>query len=236
MLLATLLLLMPAAPAAATFLTVETTTYEWVEEDTSPADEAYQTAESATSRYAIAPQANEFAKPSAALANYGPFRVVNHGRAEIVGEIASNAPQLFNRMVKAYPGISRIDFIDCPGTTDDAAIFSVARMIRKLGIATHAPAGSFVASGGVELFLAGVKRSADPAAEFAVHSWIDEDGMQADDFAADHPVHRDYLNYYREIGMSVEKARAFYQLTNSAPFEDAIYLQPRDIAAYVAMN
>jgi len=235
-LLASLLLLMPTAAQAANYLTVETTTYEWVEEEATGGEYTSETAEPSTSRYATSSTAAEFAKPSSALAAYGPFRVVSAQRAEIVGDIETSAPQLFAKMLKAYPAINRIDFIDCPGTTDDSAIFAVARMIRKSGITTHVPAGGFVGSGGVELFLSGTQRSASPSAEFAVHSWMDEDGRQASDFSKDDPVHQDYLKYYREIGMSSDKAQAFYQLTNSAPFEEALYLKPRDIAQYILLN
>ena len=90
--------------------------------------------------------------------------------------------------------------------------------------------------GGVELFLAGAKRRAAPGAEFAVHSWRDEDGMEADDFAESDPVHQEYVAYYREIGMTADKARAFYAMTNSAAHDDALYLRSRDIAAYIPLD
>ena len=176
------------------------------------------------------------ATPSKAVASYGPFRVITPTRAEIYGDITPGAQRLFAAMLAKHPGIRQIDFIDCPGTTDDEANLAVARMIRKAGIATHLPAGGFAGSGGVELFLAGTKRTAHPTAEFAVHSWIDEDGMQADDFAMSDPVHQAYLTYYREIGMSRDNALAFYRLTNSAPYEEAIYLKPRDIAAFIPLK
>jgi hypothetical protein len=113
---------------------------------------------------------------------------------------------------------------------------SLARMVRKAGIATYVPKGGSVRSGGVELFLAGAERKADPEAEFAVHSWRDDDGMEADDFSADHPLHRAYIAYYREMGMSDAKARAFYDMTNSAAHDDALYLGPKDIAAYLPLS
>jgi len=213
-----------SSPAqAAAFLTTETVVYEWSEE----VDAAPQSLETANQL----PTGN-----SDALATYGPFRVINPQKVELRGDIGPDAPRQFRAMLADYPGIGQIDFIDCPGTVDDTANLALARMIRRAGIATHVPAGGFVGSGGVELFLAGAHRSAHPDAEFAVHSWIDEDGMQADDFAMNDPVHQSYLAYYREMGMSADKALAFYQMTNSVPHEDALYLRPRDIAAYIPVN
>jgi hypothetical protein len=80
--------------------------------------------------------------------------------------------------------------IECPGTEDDRANLRLGRMIHARGISTHVPAGGSVRSGGVELFLAGVSHRADPEAEFAVHSWADEDGLEAKDYPANAPENR----------------------------------------------
>lgn len=170
------------------------------------------------------------------LAQYGPFQVIAPDRAELNGSIESDTPAQFAAMLRAFPAIRNIDMVDCPGTGDDEANLSLARMVRKAGMATYVPNGGSVRSGGVELFLAGVKRSAAPEAEFAVHSWVDEDGMEPGDFAESDPVNREYVAYYREMGMSDEKAKAFYALTNSVPHDDVLYLKPRDIAAYLPLD
>ncbi len=173
---------------------------------------------------------------NAALASFGPFNVINGERAELSGVIETGSAAQFKQMLAAYPRINQIDMIDCPGTNDDAANFKIARMIRKAGIATYIPDGGSVRSGGVELFLAGVRRVAEPGAEFAVHSWQDEDGREADDVPANDPINLEYINYYREIGMNEANARAFYAMTNSVSHNEALYLTANDIARYVAIN
>lgn len=174
--------------------------------------------------------------PATASVSFGPFIVVTPHRAELNGSIESDTPAQFNAMLRAFPDIRQIDMIDCPGTGDDEANLAIARRLRKAGIATNVPDGGSVRSGGVELFLAGAKRSAAPTAEFAVHSWRDEDGMEPDDFAESDPVNQEYVNYYREIGMTDAKAKAFYAMTNSAPHDDVLYLKSRDIAAYIPLD
>ena len=171
-----------------------------------------------------------------AATHFGPFRVVASDRVELNGSVTSRTPAQFGALLRAHPGIHQVDIVDCPGTDDDEANLALARMIRKAGITTYVPSGGSVRSGGVELFLAGVRRRADSAAEFAVHSWLDEDGMEPDDFSDNDPVNRTYIEYYREMGMSEEKARAFYALTNSVPHDDALYLKPQDIAAYLPLD
>ncbi len=208
------LTLAPSGGHAFDSVSVETSIYEWVEESEAPA----------------------VAEASPALASFGPFNVIAPDRAELNGSIESETPAQFRAMLRAFPAIRQIDMIDCPGTGDDEANLALARMVRKAGIATNVPDGGSVRSGGVELFLAGTKRHAAPGAEFAVHSWRDEDGMEADDFADSDPVHQEYVAYYREIGMSDAKARAFYAMTNSVANDEALYLKPRDIAAYIPLD
>jgi hypothetical protein len=150
----------------------------------------------------------------------------------MTGTVDSFTPQRFRAMLRAHPNVRHIDMVDCDGSVDEEANLMLARMIRRAGIATHVPAGGSVRSGAVELWLAGAQRSAHPSAEFLVHSWMDEDGYQANDYPASDPVHREYLDYYAEMGVPPERARAFYQLTNSVPFESHLRLTPNDLKKY----
>jgi hypothetical protein len=195
----------------------------------------YEQAVSGAERY-VADQFGQIAPSRTPLASFGPFHMVAPDRAELIGSIESETPAQFRALLRAFPGLTQIDMVDCPGTGDDEANLALARMVRKAGITTYIPDGGSVRSGGVELFLAGAKRRAAPTAEFAVHSWLDEDGMEADDYAADDPAHQAYLGFYREMGMSDANARAFYAMTNSAPHDDARYLDRRDIARYVPLD
>lgn len=170
------------------------------------------------------------------LAAYGPFRVLDSGHAALVDETDAKSPAEFDRMLHDYPGIGVIEMIECPGTEDDLANLRLGRMIREKGIATHVPAGGSVRSGGVELFLAGARRYADPGAEFAVHSWIDDTGLEPGDYAADAPENRRYILYYEQMGMSPVEARAFYAMTNSVPFESARWFGANEMATWVRLD
>lgn len=207
------LTLAPTGGHALNSVSIESEVYEWVD-DAQPVPAAI----------------------SKSLARFGPFHVVAPDRVELNGSIESDAPGQFKALLRAFPSVRQIDMVDCPGTGDDEANLALARMVRRAGIATYVPNGGSVRSGGVELFLAGAKRHADPDAEFAVHSWLDEDGLEPDDYAASDPVNREYVDYYREMGMSEDKAKAFYALTNSVPHDDALYLKSHDIAAYIPLD
>jgi len=170
------------------------------------------------------------------LASFGPFRVLDASRAALVDVTDARSPAQFEAMLKAFPGISLIEMLDCPGTEDDRANLRLGRMIHLRGITTHVPTGGSVRSGGVELFLAGRQRIADPGAEFAVHSWEDEDGRQAADYPDTAPENRAYLDYYREMGMTPVEARAFYAMTNSVPFESAKWMDAGEMGRWVRLD
>jgi hypothetical protein len=168
------------------------------------------------------------------MAQFGPFRVLDGERAALVAGTDAASPAAFKAMLAAYPGLKVIEFLDAPGTSHDIANLRLGRMIRAAGLATHVPNGGSARSGAVELFLAGTRRSMDPGALFAVHSWRDQIGREPDDFAADAPENRLYLDYYAEMGMTREQAQAFYAMTNSVPHEAALWLRGSEMARWVA--
>ncbi len=170
------------------------------------------------------------------IAAYGPFRVLDGTRAALVDVTDEAAPGQFSAMLRDYPGISMLEMVECPGTEDDRANLRLGRMIHARGIATHVPAGGSVRSGGVELFLAGAQRIADPGAEFAVHAWADEDGREPGDYPANAPENRAYLDYYHEMGMTAVQAARFYAMTNSVPNAGAKWLGAEDMGRWVRLD
>lgn len=221
----------PTHAADGRFIILETTIeYEIVDADTA---EAVETDTHASQRHAPAPA---LLRERDVGPHFGPFTVVDGQTARMVGSVTSATPRDFAAMMAAHPGLKRIELIDCPGSLDEEANLRLARMVRRAGLATHIPEGGSVRSGAVELFLAGVTRSAHPSAEFGVHSWRDEAGLEARDYPADDPVHAEYLDYYREMGLDAATARAFYAMTNASGYDQMRYLTKADIARYVALN
>ncbi|MEO9634474.1 MAG: alpha/beta hydrolase [Parasphingorhabdus sp.] len=210
-------LLLPAVPAHSASSYVVTETIETLE-------------------YEIYEPVAPVAAATSTLGQYGPFRVVAHDAVEMTGTVDSYTPAAFRQMLGQFPGIKRIEMIDCDGSVDEEANLNLARMIRRAGISTHVPAHGSVRSGAVELFLAGLNRTAHQNAEFIVHSWMDEDGREANDYPANDPVHAEYLDYYAEMGVPVPTAKAFYALTNSVPFSDQLRLSRSDMARFQLLH
>jgi len=223
----------PAHAQRVVTVTTTTTVTTWTWEEVEGDGMAFDEDAAATRRYA--PSA-AMATLGRAKAHFGPFAVVDGQTVRMAGDVTSATPRQFAAMLAAFPGLKRIEMVDCPGSLDEEANLILARAIRRAGLETEVPSGGSVRSGAVELWLAGVHRRAAPDAEFGVHSWIDEYGREARDYPASDPVHAEYLSYYREMGMDDAKARAFYALTNSTPFDDVRYLTRDDMARFVALN
>jgi len=250
LIIAALAAVLAFAPAQAQqVVTVTTTTVTWTYDDAGDDDGADYIDEdaallddealaedagfAATRRYA---PAATLATLGHAKASFGPFSVIDATTVRMAGDVTSATPRQFAAMLAAYPGLKRLEMTDCPGSLDEEANLILARAIRRAGMETVVPAGGSIRSGAVELWLAGVTRRAAPDAEFGVHSWADEYGREANDYPANDPVHAEYLGYYREMGMDNAKARAFYTLTNSTPFDDVRYLTRDDMARFVTLN
>lgn len=237
------------APAHAQQVVTVTTTVTWTYEDADGDDGGDTIDENATllADEGLAEDADLGATrryaPSATLATlgpakarFGPFAVVDDTTIRMAGDVTSATPRQFAAMLAAFPTLKRLELVDCPGSLDEEANLILARAIRRAGMETIVPSGGSVRSGAVELWLAGSTRRAAPDAEFGVHSWADENGREANDYPANDPVHAEYLSYYREMGMDDAKARAFYALTNSTPFDDVRYLTRDDMARFVTLN
>ena len=224
------LMALTASPLAAQVIVYQVITEEIVEVPATGSDrfvEAHPAAEAAPGMPAKIP---------AGIASYGPFRVLDSGRAALVDATNERSPGQFTAMLHAFPGIKVIEMVECPGTDDDRANLRLGMMIHAKGMTTHVPNGGSVRSGAVELFLAGTNHIAEPGAEFAVHSWADEFGLEPKDYATNAPENRIYIDYYREMGMSEAEARSFYAMTNSVPNGQAKWLTTADMAQWVRVD
>ena len=224
-LLATLALV--AAPAHAQVVSVETWVEEW-----NPATQSWERVEEGAERF-VAPRAGP---RHTASARYGAFEVIDGNRAALMGATDAGSPGDFAAMLRDFPQIAVLDLIEAPGTANDRANMRVGRMIRESGLTTRVPDGGSVRSGAVELFLAGATREIADGAEFAVHSWRDEYGREPVDFASDDPVNRLYLDYYAEMGFAPTQARAFYDMTNSVPHEQALWLTAEEMRGWIGQD
>lgn len=111
------------------------------------------------------------------------------------GEINAKTLDQFEAVIATHPGIATLVECDVPGSFDDDTMIPLSYRVRELGIATHLTATSEIASGGVDLFLAGVTRTMAPGARLGVHSWSDgrRDAVEYPRDAPEHEANRAYV-------------------------------------------
>jgi len=162
--------------------------------------------------------------------NYGIFRVVDSNTAVMNGVIKGRSVSDFEFMMEDHPNVEKIVMEDCPGSKDDDANLEMAREVFKEGIHFHLEDYSEIASGAVDLYLAGTKRTREPGSRIGVHSWADGNNNEASDYPKGHEEHQPYIDYFMSIGMSQQEAEDFYYFTvDAAPADDMHWMTEEEI-------
>lgn len=76
-----------------------------------------------------------------------------------------------DKLVSDHPDVDTLVFVAMPGTRDLASNYHLARSIRRAGLNTELRSDSRIASGAVDLFLAGSTRTVACGAMIGVHAW-----------------------------------------------------------------
>lgn len=126
------------------------------------------------------------------------------------------------RFIAHNPDVNTLVFKRMPGTKDTIANTALARFIRRKGLSTHLEGDSMIASGAVDLFIAGTRRTMECGARIGVHSWGSKMGYGAKDVKIDWSasMHRGYL---RDMGIDP----SFYDFTRDAAPPEGIHWMRR---------
>jgi hypothetical protein len=114
------------------------------------------------------------------------------------GEITSRTPANFEAVIAANPQIVTVVQGMMPGSLDDQAVLRMGYFLRGRGLDTHLTAQSEIYSGAVDLFLAGVRRTAQNGAVIGVHSWADGFG-EGSSYPRDAAEHQANAQYTRDM-------------------------------------
>ncbi|PKG37651.1 hypothetical protein [Psychromonas sp. Urea-02u-13] len=156
------------------------------------------------------------------------FKDGDSSKVYMNGVINSNTLKDINKLLADHPQLKTLVLQDVPGSMDDEINLLASKVIRQHGLATHIPADGMVASGGTDMFLAGVERTIEAGAKIGVHAWAGGD-KQATDYPKDHDEHKGYLKYYQEMGIP----QAFYWFTiAAAPAESIHWMSEAEMRLY----
>lgn len=131
-------------------------------------------------------------------------------------------------LIRQHPEIRTITLTNVDGSVNDAVNMHTGRLIREAGLNTQILRDSEIASGGVDLFCAGVKRFAARGAKIGVHSW-GGDGHTAADIPVDHPDHRFQVAYFKQVLGQTHGPKFYFYTLTAAPFDDIHWMSVREI-------
>ncbi|MBT5873814.1 MAG: alpha/beta hydrolase, partial [Candidatus Latescibacteria bacterium] len=107
------------------------------------------------------------------------------------------------------------------------------RVIRSAGLNTTIPADGAVASGGTDVFLAGIFREVEPGGMVGVHTWQTTDGegnvIVGSELPTADPRHLIFRNYYREMAIP----EVFYWFSiQAAPADDIHWMTRQELSDF----
>lgn len=144
---------------------------------------------------------------------------VQGNEAHMNGVISKRTIQRVKDLIEDHPEVTTIVMVNVPGSIDDVSNLEASRLIRQAGLNTHVPQGGLIASGGVDFFCAGVKRTAHTDSTIGVHSWAGDGVTNANNLPKDHPEHKKYIAYYEEMNIPT----SFYWFTIAAAPAESMY-------------
>lgn len=143
-------------------------------------------------------------------------------------------------VLEASPEVRRVVLTANGGSINDRDTIRLGHYIRQKGLDTHLIANGVAASGGVSLYLSGVRRSVGEGAYIGVHSWAQCSGKgpsfqcrQAKDF----PKHDEAHNLHRDYIEKMLGADDFYWFSiESAPHNSIYWLSDDDLQRFQITN
>ncbi len=146
----------------------------------------------------------------------------------LMGGFNSKSYDQVKSTVEANPKIKTVVLTANSGSLDDETTFKLGRYIRSQRLNTHLVNNTVIASGAVDLFLAGVYRTMEKGAKLGVHSWTDG-STQAKDIPRNHPDHKLNSTYIRDMLGTDD----FYWFTiYSAPADSVYWMKDKEIVKY----
>ncbi|SNZ00994.1 hypothetical protein [Flagellimonas pacifica] len=164
---------------------------------------------------------------------FGIFKLLDDNNTiEMNGTIGSSSLKDFNRLHANHTTVKTINIINCDGSSDDTVNLLLSKRVHDLSLSIHILDNGTIASGGVDFFLAGKKRTRGKNTKIGVHSWSDGTN-EATNFPVGHANHLPYINYYKSIGFTQKQAEDFYYFTiNVASAANIHWMTSEEIEKY----
>lgn len=134
------------------------------------------------------------------------------------GLIEKRTFKQFTKIIEEQPRLNIFVLENVPGSINDEFNIKMALLVHAKNFKTVLMSNSIIASGGVDLFLAGKSRKIMNGAKVGVHSWAD-DSLQGSELSKTDSLHNLFLDYYKSIGID----ESFYWFTLEAASADSLH-------------
>lgn len=180
-----------------------------------------------TKQYQVEAEVNE------AVMGMGTSRFEISGEEAFLSGILGTATyHQLKRIIENNPEVKTIVLNRVEGSINDEVNMHAGRILREAGLNTKVLSDSDIASGGVDLFVAGVERIVEKGARLGVHSWGGgpaEEHSRGDKLPKNHPAHQYQLRYFSQM-LGTELGPDFYFYTlKAAPVDGMHYMSDQEI-------
>lgn len=150
------------------------------------------------------------------------FKVVDE-KIYVNGVLGRKAHKKFMKTIKKHPNVKTLVLQEVPGSLNDEWNVKTCAEVRKNGIQTYLESSSIIQSGGVDLYIAGVKRYAEKGSKIGVHSWSNgkKDGKE---YPPEHEQHDIFVDYFNII----DRDTSFYWFTLRVAPADGMHFMTND--------
>lgn len=146
------------------------------------------------------------------------FEIKGH-EAYLNGGLGTRTYHQLKDIIANHSEVKTIVFGHIKGSLNDAVNMHTGRILREAGLNTKVLTDSDIASGGVDLFCAGVERIVEEGAKIGIHSWCCIGDLTAIEVPREHPAHKYQIEYF-SMCLGDELGTDFYFNTlEAAPFD-----------------
>ena len=146
------------------------------------------------------------------------------------GILNSNTYTQIKNLLDQNPQVDTIILVNVNGSIDSNNTMELGYLIRERGLNTHLKHDSFIVSGGVTLFIAGVERTMEGNPIVGIHSWSTFfSSVDGRDLLTNEPTHQIFVKYHQDM---LGHDEFYWFALDAAPSNDYHYMTEREMRQY----
>ena len=154
---------------------------------------------------------------------------VKGNEIHINGDLGTRSYYQLRKILREHPQVKTAVLGNISGSVNDAVNMHTGRILREAGLNTKVLKDSEIASGGVDLFCAGVERIVEKGAKLGIHSWCCVGNLTAVDIPKAHPAHQYQIEYFTMCLGEKMGPDFYFHTLEAAPFDDVHWMSEEEM-------